>query len=534
MDRRAFVRSAAQVATAAIVPAPGSPPSPASFGRPQWTALLERVAGPVLEAAARGRLQAQMPCESAPGEEANRRRVTALEAVARTLAGLAPWLEHGPSTGDEGKLRARFTALAQQSIAQGVAKSSPGYLRFGEDRQTIVDAGFLSLALARAPKTLGESLSAQTKSQLADALRATRAQTPAFSNWLLFAAMTEACLFQLGESWDRMRVDYALREHASWFLGDGIYGDGPTFHADYYNSYVIHPFLLALVDAVGSQDQAWNAMAKPIHARAVRYAAIQERVIASDGTFPVVGRSITYRSGAFHLLADIAQRESLPPTLAPAAVRCALGAVLERTLLAANTFDAQGWLRIGLAGHQPALGETYISTGSLYLCTAGLSAARACARESVSGRRRTLSGARNAPGEAKICPPTTRLDNASIRRSALPRLPPPPCPIPAVASAVHMPPPGGQQDSRNRVKRRKHGCYIPAAPCASQPGTADFLQGRTLPSTRPTPTPCGGFFQSQTRPRRAESRRKSEMLATREIAIGHSSEVSPAYFNATR
>jgi hypothetical protein len=51
-------------------------------------------------------------------------------------------------------------------------------------------------------------------------------------------------------------------------------------------------------------------------------------------------------------------------------VRCALHAVIERTLGAPGTFDAQGWLQIGLAGHQPALGETYISTGSLYLCTA--------------------------------------------------------------------------------------------------------------------------------------------------------------------
>ncbi|MCX6950687.1 MAG: DUF2264 domain-containing protein [Verrucomicrobia bacterium] len=34
------------------------------------------------------------------------------------------------------------------------------------------------------------------------------------------------------------------------------------------------------------------------------------------------------------------------------------------------TFDAAGWLRIGVSGSQPGLGETYISTGSLYLCSA--------------------------------------------------------------------------------------------------------------------------------------------------------------------
>ena len=39
---------------------------------------------------------------------------------------------------------------------------------------------------------------------------------------------------------------------------------------------------------------------------------------------------------------------------------------------APGTFDANGWLQIGFCGHQPALGEGYISTGSLYLCAAGL------------------------------------------------------------------------------------------------------------------------------------------------------------------
>ena len=37
-----------------------------------------------------------------------------------------------------------------------------------------------------------------------------------------------------------------------------------------------------------------------------------------------------------------------------------------------ETFDEDGWLRVGFCGHQLTLGERYISTGSLYLCTAGL------------------------------------------------------------------------------------------------------------------------------------------------------------------
>lgn len=314
-----------------------------------------------------------MPVECAPGQIESRRRVTHLEAVGRTLAGVAPWLEHGPTQGEEGQLRARLAEWAQGAVAHGVDKRSPGYLRFGEEAQTVVDAAFLALAMARAPRTLREALPATTREQLAECLRATRKLNLPFNNWLLFAAMVECALFQTegpGGTWDPVRVDYALREHAAWYLGDGVYGDGPHFHADYYNSFVIHPFLLAVLDAVGSHRPEWQAMTAAVHARAVRYAAIQERTIQPDGTYPPVGRSLTYRCGAFHLLADAAYRGMLPEGVAPEQVRGALGAVIRRTLDAPGTFDAQGWLRIGVAGHQPSLGEPYISTGSLYLCTA--------------------------------------------------------------------------------------------------------------------------------------------------------------------
>jgi hypothetical protein len=111
-------------------------------------------------------------------------------------------------------------------------------------------------------------------------------------------------------------------------------------------------------------------MRTPIHQRAQRYAAIQERMIAPDGSFPAIGRYITYRCGAFHLLADAARRNILPEGVTPPQIRSALSAVLQRTLSPAGTFSSEGWLQIGLAGHQPGLGETYISTGSLYLCSA--------------------------------------------------------------------------------------------------------------------------------------------------------------------
>lgn len=153
-----------------------------------------------------------------------------------------------------------------------------------------------------------------------------------------------------------------------WYKGDGAYGDGPNYHWDYCNSYVIQPMLLSVLDLVAPVDARWDKLRYAILQRARRYAAVQERFIAPDGSYPPLGRSIAYRCGAFHHLATMALRRGLPAGVAPALVRVALSAVIRRTLGAADTFDAAVWLRIGLSGHQPSLGESYNSTGSLYLC----------------------------------------------------------------------------------------------------------------------------------------------------------------------
>ena len=245
-------------------------------------------------------------------------------------------------------------------------------MNFTRERQPLVDAAFLAQSLLRAPHTLADDLDSAARRHLVTALESTRAIMPGFNNWLLFSAAVEAGLKRLDAGWDRVRVEYALRQHDQWYKGDGTYGDGPALHWDYYNSFVIHPMMLDVLDACQGEMPAWQEFAARELERARRYAAIQERLIAPDGSFPPFGRSIAYRFGAFHLLAQIALRRALPDGIAPAQVRAALTAVMRRSIEAPGTFDAGGWLRIGFCGHQPGIGENYVSTGSLYLCAAGL------------------------------------------------------------------------------------------------------------------------------------------------------------------
>lgn len=99
-----------------------------------------------------------------------------------------------------------------------------------------------------------------------------------------------------------------------------------------------------------------------------RLAEQLERMISPEGSYPIIGRSIAYRLGSFHALADAALLHLLPAEINPAQVRCALTAVMIRQFKQPHTFDANGWLRVGYAGSQINMGEEYINTGSIYLC----------------------------------------------------------------------------------------------------------------------------------------------------------------------
>src|SRR5262245_37869290 len=367
MDRRDFLGLAAVAPVAAArFSAPLIQPALVPSEREAWWRMLSRVADPVLTNLAQRTLRANMPIEQADG--ADRRAVTHLEAFGRLLAGMAPWLELSTVAGAEEQMHSRYRTLARQALANAVDPTSPDVMNFTRESQPLVDAAFLAQGLLRAPNALARTLDQTTRGRLIDALASTRAITPGFSNWLMFSVMVEAGLKLLGAPWDRLRVDYALRQHEQWYKGDGTYGDGPNFHWYYYNSFVIQPMLLDVLALCGSESPAWEGMRAHVVERAQRYGAILERLVAPDGSFPAIGRSLAYRCGAFHLLAALALNNQCPDGLPPAQARAALSAVIRRTLDAPETFDRNGWLTIGLAGHQSGMGERYISTGSLYLC----------------------------------------------------------------------------------------------------------------------------------------------------------------------
>ena len=333
--------------------------------REKWIEYLHRITMPVFDALEKAELKEKMPCRFYG--KSDRSAFAELEAFGRSMAGIGPFLGDFLRSEEEEELARGDRAKIAHCLDLATNPDSPAYMNFTGERgaQPLVDAAFLAHGLVRA-KSFTKSLPWPLRMQIANALAQTRSINPHSCNWVLFSAMVEVGIKLLGGKYDMMRILYPLRQFMDWYKGDGIYGDGAPLHADYYNSFVIMPMLTDIVLEMQWDSKEIANMKETVLTRGSRYADILEHMIGSDGTYPYVGRSIVYRMGAFQWLAQAMTEELCD--LSPAAVRCALDAVIDR-FMHAPIFDEQGWLVHGLYGEQPSLAENYINTGSLYLCS---------------------------------------------------------------------------------------------------------------------------------------------------------------------
>ncbi len=339
--------------------------------RRYWAELLFKICKPVLYNLSEGNLKKEMPLEKGPGYGMDPAKVSYLEAVGRTLAGIAPWLALPDDASPESKLRSQLRHWAISGLPRVVDPSDRDRLNFETEQQPLVDAAFLAQAFLRAPDVLWAPLDALTKKRYIEAFKRLRDRKPYYSNWLLFAGITESFLSSIDAGHDPARIDIALQKFNEWYVGDGWYSDGSLFAMDYYNSYVIHSMLVDILKVGVARKWARATDLDKAQKRMIRYAALQERMISPEGTFPLIGRSLVYRSAALQTLAQVALNHQLPEGISPAQVRCGMTAVWHRLFDNEANFDQGGWLQLGLSGHQPEMADSYISTGSLYLCTLG-------------------------------------------------------------------------------------------------------------------------------------------------------------------
>jgi hypothetical protein len=310
-----------------------------------------------------------MLIETGPTWDNRNKDVAYMEAFGRLIAGLAPFLALPSDDSEEGKIRKQLLLQTQQSLVHAVNPASPDYLYWGTptSKQPLVDAAFIGQALLTAPEVLWKPLDTVTQQRIITEFKKLRQLTPPNNNWVLFAAMIETFLLSIGEDIDAPRIDTAIDTINKWYVGDGWYSDGAAFHFDHYNGFVIHPMLTEVLQVNVEKGRKDKSLFDKAYKRMQRYASFQERFISPEGTFPVFGRSSTYRVGAFQPLAKLALDNALPKEVTPAQVRCALTAVMKRMFIP-STFTKDGWLTLGLVGDkQTVITDSYSNTGSMYL-----------------------------------------------------------------------------------------------------------------------------------------------------------------------
>lgn len=336
--------------------------------RQVWADLCYKISQPVLENMSKGNFQKDFPLELSPTWDGRDTKVAYLETFARLMAGISPWLALPDDGTPEGKQRKQLHEWAIQAYKNAVDPNSPDKITWlTNTSQPLCDASYLVESFMRAPEATWGQLDEVTKKRYIEGLKSLRTIRPAYNNWLLFRAMVEVFFMSIGEDVDEYALSVGLQKMSEWYLSDGWYSDGPEYAMDYYNSYVMHPMMVEVVEMCKKQKFSTPISLDLAVKRMNRFNTILERFISPEGAYPAVGRSVIYRMGAFQTLAMSAWKYGLPKDLTNGSVRSALTCVMKRMFAVDGNFDDKGYLRLGFAGHQPNLANYYSNNGSLYM-----------------------------------------------------------------------------------------------------------------------------------------------------------------------
>jgi hypothetical protein len=331
-----------------------------------WVSTLKKIAFPVLNNLAKGSLRKNMPFESNSGEG---QKFTYLEAFARVFNGIAPWLELGPDSSEEGKIREKYIFLTLKSIRNAINPNNNDYIFIVEPKQSLVDVALFAQGLLRSKNQIWLNLPMDIQARIIRELKNTRIIAPYENHWLLFTAMIEAALLEFTGECDKQRLTYGIAKFRDeLYLGDAIYSDGEDFDVGYYNSLIIHPMLNDILSVMRKYGLPDGEFLDVQLMRSSRLSSQLERIISPEGTYPLLGKSLPYRCGIFHLLSQAALLKILPRNINPSQVRSALTQVLRKQFEGNQNFNTPGWLICGINGSQIDACESNINTGSLYMC----------------------------------------------------------------------------------------------------------------------------------------------------------------------
>ena len=337
--------------------------------RELWVNLLYEIASPVLENMSKGMLKKKMITEYSPIFDNRDKNVLYMECFGRLMDGITPWLSLPEDDTIEGKKRKKLHEWALLSYKNAVDPNNPDYLLWdaGNCKQPLVDASYIAESFLRAPEITWEKLDDITKRRYIECFEKIRLIKPYNNNWLLFSGIVECFFIMIGKEPDKKKMYDIIKRINNFYIGDGWYSDGPVFAMNYYNSFVIHPMFVHMIEIMEKNNIKAPISSKLAFERMQRFNVFIERLISPEGTFPAFGRSIVYRMAIFQTLALSVWKYRLPKNLKYGGVRNALTKVLNNMFKINGNFNEGGYLTLGFAGHQPYISNYYSNNGSSYI-----------------------------------------------------------------------------------------------------------------------------------------------------------------------
>ena len=296
------------------------------------------------------------------------KNVLYLECFGRLMDGISPWLILPDDNTKEGIIRKKLRQLAILSYKNAVNPKSPDLLLWYSNttRQPLVDAAYLAESFLRAPE-LWYQLDDLIKQRYKECFNKVRKIKPYKSNWLLFSGIVECFFIFIKEKPNIKRMKYITKQINNWYVGDGWYSDGKIFAMNYYNSFVIHPMFIHMLEIMEKNHIEVPISSKVAINRMQNFNIFLERLISPEGKFPAFGRSIVYRLGVFQTLSLSIWKYGLPKPLINGGVRSALTKIMVNMFSVKGNFNKKGFLTLGFVGHQRKVANKYSNNGSTYI-----------------------------------------------------------------------------------------------------------------------------------------------------------------------
>jgi len=293
--------------------------------------------------------------------------VDGLEGFCRTflLAGFRIAGERGEGLDELADFYAR-------GIAAGVDPDAPDeerWVRLPEHGQAKVEAASTALVLDMTRPWIWDRLSDRTQQQLVEYL------SPVVgdhgyprTNWLWFRVVVQTFLRSVGGPWspDDVAADLAL--HDDLYRDDGWYSDGYERSYDHYIGWAMHLYPVLWSRMAGAAELAGARTATDV-ARLDRYLIDAIRLVGSDGSPLIQGRSLIYRfaSAAPFWVGALAG----VPSLSPGALRHAADGIVGH-FVARGAPDEHGLLTMGWHHEWRRLAQSYSGPSSPYWAAKGM------------------------------------------------------------------------------------------------------------------------------------------------------------------